>query len=149
MAHLSAKKQRQNLYNSGEGINSLAEVVRQMRLVLYGGRRKKIYRHHVFYRRAVHALFYLQKVLPYASSWKQKQTKPGSLSLSQTMRSPTVIDSEEGPEEAFLRSKAEALLWAAGEAAAMEMSAQRIDTAAVSCAVVTLLAVAGKMLPKS
>lgn len=147
--YLNAKKQRESLCITGGGLTSLAEVIRQLRHVLFGGRRRKIYGHHVFYRRAAHALFYLKKVLPYTSSWKQQQAASGTLTLSQTTGSSSATDLEQGLEETLLQSKAMALLCAAAEAAAMEMAAQRIDTAAVSSAVVVLLAVAGKMLPSN
>lgn len=152
--NFGAKKQRQDplsaagapLVSSSVPSASLAQTIRQLRLIVNGGRRKKIYRHHLFYRKAVHALFWLQKMLSLSPTLRDEQRKHSSSLPALNQASSPSVGSE--TRAGFVQAKTIEVLQQAGKAAAEEIAAQRIDTTAISSALLALFAVASQMVSR-
>lgn len=150
-SRLAVKKQRKKakdatsspLATSPAFLTSLAQTVRQLHLLLSGARRKNIYRHHLFYRKAVHALFCLKKILSVSPSLAEVQQGMISASSTRVFQYPSHFDVS---GRAYLQAETLVVLRKAGAAVAEEISAQRIDTLVIASALLTIFAVAFQML---
>lgn len=154
--HSSNTNNNKNKNNCSSNVSaSLAPVVRQLRLILEGGRREKTYRHHLFYRKCVCAAkkltaFSQKRRRPRSNSRQEEKKQKDSPAVTRSPQ-PTAqaipdndTDDEQKEKKRFLAARYAVL--DAGKAVAAEMTAARIDTVALCVGLFTQLAIADQVV---